>query len=93
MDKIISQCGFTSTTFVPGATTAVAGITVKATKPAFTASDSSTPTGSSSGSRGSGGAPKATNTGTSAGVMSFDLRAMRLEMATVVVAATSFLLF
>ncbi|KAB5581246.1 hypothetical protein GE09DRAFT_1213642 [Coniochaeta sp. 2T2.1] len=93
MDKIMSQCSFTSTTFAPGATTAVAGATVKATKPAFTASGSSTPTGSSSGSGGSGGAPKATSTGTSAGVMSFNLGAMHLGIVTVVVAAASFLLF
>lgn len=82
MNKIMSQCGFASTTFASGATTAIAGITVKATKPTFTASGSgsSTPTGSSSDSGGSGGGtPKASGSaGTSAGVMSFNVGAVRL---------------
>ncbi|KAH6626200.1 hypothetical protein B0J18DRAFT_489105 [Chaetomium sp. MPI-SDFR-AT-0129] len=76
MDKIMSQCSFASTTFLPGATTAVAEVTVKATKPAFTTSGSSTPTGS---------------TGTSAGAMSFDLKTMRLGLAAAAVGAASFL--
>ncbi|KAH6641866.1 hypothetical protein F5144DRAFT_483873 [Chaetomium tenue] len=78
MDRIMSQCSFASTTFVPGATTAVAGITVKATKPAFTTPGSSTPTDS---------------TGDSAGVMSFDLKTIRLGLAAAVVGAASFLFF
>lgn len=73
----MAQCGFASTTFAPGATTAVAGITVKATKPAFTAASSGTPTGSS--------------TKNSAGVMIFDRGVMRLGLGAAVVAV--FLLF
>jgi len=34
MSRIMSQCSFTSTTYVPAATSAVAGVTVQATKPA-----------------------------------------------------------
>ncbi|KAK3896796.1 hypothetical protein C8A05DRAFT_48321 [Staphylotrichum tortipilum] len=79
------------------ATTAVAGVTVKATKPAFTAtSGSSTPTGSSSNSgNGAGGStPKASSpAGSSAGVMSFDRKAIRLGLAAAVVGAASFLFF
>ncbi|KAK4032394.1 hypothetical protein C8A01DRAFT_50798 [Parachaetomium inaequale] len=93
MDKIISQCSFSSTTFIPGAITAVAGVTVKATKPAFTTSGSSTPTGSNSGSGAGGSTPKASSTGTSAGVMSFDLKTMRLGLAAAAVGAASFLFF
>ena len=79
----------------------MAGVTVKATKPAFTSSGSSTPTGSSSGSSGSGasgasgasGTPKASNTRTSAGVASFDPKAMRLGLVAAAVGAASFLFF
>ncbi|KAK3902440.1 hypothetical protein C8A05DRAFT_15507 [Staphylotrichum tortipilum] len=70
MNKIMSQCTFASTTYVPAATTAVAGITVLATKPAATdvtaatniktttstgSAASSTGTGSSSSSNSNSG--------------------------------------
>ncbi|KAG6355092.1 hypothetical protein INS49_004173 [Diaporthe citri] len=47
--KIMSQCSFTSTSYTPAATTAVAGVQVQATKPATTAG-TSTSTGSTSSS-------------------------------------------
>ncbi|KAK4236992.1 hypothetical protein C8A03DRAFT_16413 [Achaetomium macrosporum] len=42
MTKIMSQCSFSSTTYIPAATTAVAGVTVLATKPAVTTGTSTT---------------------------------------------------
>lgn len=45
MDKIMSQCGFTSTTYTSTDTTAVTGIVVQATRPA---------TGTTAGSNGAG---------------------------------------
>jgi hypothetical protein len=67
MDKIMSQCGFSSTTYTPAATTAVAGINVQATKPAVTLGSTT----------GTGAAPKSSTTGASAGVRLFDLGAMQ----------------
>ncbi|KAK4446996.1 hypothetical protein QBC34DRAFT_382799 [Podospora aff. communis PSN243] len=51
MSKIMSQCAFTSTSYVPAATSAVAGVTVVATKPAVpnNAGSSATKTPGSAG--------------------------------------------
>lgn len=45
MNEVMSQCGFTSTTYVPEATTAVAGVTVSATKPVAGAATNTSPAG------------------------------------------------
>lgn len=96
----MSQCSFASTTFVPAATSAVAGVTVKATKPAFTAATATpganTPTtGSGGSSSGGGSTPKASSgAGTSAAVVSCDPRAMmRVGLVAAAVGVFSLLLF
>ena len=68
----MSQCGFSSTTYVAAATSVVAGVTVRATKPVVTTTGSSTAIGS---------AAKTSAAGTSEGVTLFDLGATRLAMA------------
>lgn len=57
----MSQCGFASTTYVPAATSAVAGVTVVATKPTAT-----TGTGSSAAKTSGTGAASATKAGSGA---------------------------
>lgn len=52
MNDIMSQCSFTSTTYVPEATTAVAGVTVSATKPVAGAATTTSPGGA--GNTGTG---------------------------------------
>ena len=69
MNKIMSQCSFASTTYVPAATSVVAGISVVATKPTVTNSSgtgSTRPSGSGSGTAAA--SATGSGTGTSAGV-------------------------
>ncbi|KAH8662691.1 hypothetical protein BGZ61DRAFT_593493 [Ilyonectria robusta] len=60
VDKIMSQCSFTSTSYVASATAIVSGIQVEATKPATTGASESTSTSGASSSTDSatGGAGK-----------------------------------
>ncbi|SPJ73981.1 uncharacterized protein FTOL_03711 [Fusarium torulosum] len=56
VDKIMSQCSFTSTSYVPSATAIVSGVQVQATKPATTVarpSDSTSTAGASSSTNSS----------------------------------------
>ncbi|KAH7231978.1 hypothetical protein B0J15DRAFT_197282 [Fusarium solani] len=55
VDKIMSQCSFTSTSYVPSATAMVSAIQVQATKPATTWTSGSTSTAGASSSAESAG--------------------------------------
>ncbi|KAH7146168.1 hypothetical protein EDB81DRAFT_934062 [Dactylonectria macrodidyma] len=55
VDKIMSQCSFSSTSYLPAATTIVTDIEVQATKSATTGISASTSTGSASSSTESAG--------------------------------------
>ncbi|KAH7145403.1 hypothetical protein B0J13DRAFT_665723, partial [Dactylonectria estremocensis] len=55
VDNIMSQCSFSSTSYLPAATTIVTGIEVQATKPATTGISASTSTSSASSSTESAG--------------------------------------
>ncbi len=71
MNKIMSQCSFSSTSYVPAATSAVASITVMATKPTVTGTGAAGGTGSVATAKGSStgtGGVATPSSGTSDGV-------------------------